>query len=166
MTPNFIVADDEVVWRVNRKVDTGDENDFVIPLNFEFQFDWAINTESFSFVSPANVEGSQTAVLSSEVGTPVWVIEEVDPVLPPGEEGDEELSGVEGDEEEDPDNPIVVEGEEVETDLEEETEIEEEDPTDPVVVEGEETDEEETELETDDEEETDPNNLQGADERS
>ena len=105
-------------------------------------------------------------MLSSEVGTPVWVIEEVDPVLPPGEEGDEELSGVEGDEEEDPDDPIVVEGEEVETDLEEETEIEEEDPTDPVVVEGEETDEEETELETDDEEETDPNNLQGADERS
>ena len=140
MTPNFTVADGEVVWQVTRKVDTGDENDFGIPLNFEFQFDWAINTESFSFVSPANVEGSQTAVLSSEVGTPVWVIEEVDPVLPPGEEGDEELSGVEGDEEEDPDNPIVVEGEE--------------------------TDEEETELETDDEEETDPNNLQGADERS
>ena len=52
-------------------------------------------------------------MLSSEVGTPVWVIEEVDP---PGEEGEEELSGMEGDEEEDPDNPIVVEGEEVETD--------------------------------------------------
>ena len=52
-------------------------------------------------------------MLSSEVGTPVWVIEEVDP---PGEEGEEGLSGVEGDEEEDPDNPIVVEGEEVETD--------------------------------------------------
>ena len=47
LTASFEVVNGEVKWTATRKLDTGDlENDYVIPLDDDFNIAWAINSRN------------------------------------------------------------------------------------------------------------------------
>uniref|UniRef100_A0A7S3I477 DOMON domain-containing protein n=1 Tax=Favella ehrenbergii TaxID=182087 RepID=A0A7S3I477_9SPIT len=61
------------VVTVRRALDTGDENDYVIPLDTKFDMSWAVNTSTSSISSYHSKRGSFTAYLPSPTNSqPTW----------------------------------------------------------------------------------------------
>ena len=72
LTGTFDVVGNEVIFRVNRKLDTGDQGDFLVPIDTEFNMAWAVRTTDPFILSRHNKRGPIPNVSLASDGSPTW----------------------------------------------------------------------------------------------